>query len=82
MVGVPFQHAQNKHRRYGQADGGEHRAERDIDGALQAVSQGGLQRAHRLRRQHQHGDDDAGQCRRRAIALTACSTMWPSSSVR
>ena len=50
-------------------------------GALQAISQGGLQRAHRLRRQHQHGD--AGQSRRRgSTTFTACSTMWPSSSVR
>ena len=69
MVGMPFHHAQNEHRRDGQTDGGEHRAERDIDGALQAVSQGGLQRAHRLRRQHQHGHDDAGQSQRRASGL-------------
>ena len=60
-----------EHRRNGEADGGERRAETHIHRPLQLIGERRVEGGQSLRREHQNGNENAAKRRRRAKMLDA-----------
>ena len=60
-----------EHRRNGKPDSGERRAEAHIHRSLQLIGERRVKSGQSLGRQHQDGDQDAAERRRRAEILDA-----------